>query len=127
MNKYANEPFTLFISGTEPENYFHIVAKETPNMLISYLYAQRKGKKFIRERIEKCPNLRLIVDSGAHTFLSRQDEYKDKTVEYWENYLEGYVQFARENREQRCCTSSPMLMTKISVAFADWNCRWHSW
>ena len=96
---YENTPFTLFISGSEPDNYSTIILKETPNILISYLYAQRKGKKFLKDRIEMNPNLRLIVDSGAHTFLSRQEEYRDKDVDYWEKYLEGYVKFARDNKD----------------------------
>lgn len=96
---YKNSPFTLFISGSEPENYATIILKETPNILISYLYAQKKGKKFIKDRVAMNPELKLIVDSGAHTFLSRPDEYRDKDLAYWEKYLEGYLQFARDNKD----------------------------
>ena len=94
-----NDLFQLFISGCEPDSYYDIVCKETPTMLMSFLYAQRKGKGFIKKRAKQRPDVRFLIDSGAHTFLSRQDEYVDKPIEYWEKYLEDYTQFARDNKE----------------------------
>lgn len=92
-------PFCIFFSGVEPERYFEITTKETNTLLMSYHYFSRKGKKFVQDRFEKCPNLKLIIDSGAHTFIQKEDEYRKKPLEFWEKYLEGYVKWARENRD----------------------------
>lgn len=106
-NKFLNSEFQIFFSGVESDRYFDIVTEETNAVLMSYLYIQRKGKKFLQERFEKHPDLRLMIDSGAHTFIAKEDEYR-KTAEnykkkhgtdYWENYLEKYTAFARENKE----------------------------
>ena len=98
---YSKEPFSLFFSGVESDTYFEIATGETNTVLMSYLYIKRKGRKFLRDRIEKKPDLRLLVDSGAHTFLSdkSKEDYSNKPIEYWEKYLEEYVRFARENKD----------------------------
>lgn len=94
-----NEPFQLFFSGCEPEIYYEITTKETDTILFTYMYAQKKGNKFMKERIEKTPNVRMLVDSGAHTFLADSDTYADKPVEWFEEYLKGYVKFLKDNKE----------------------------
>jgi hypothetical protein len=92
-----NQEFRIFFSGTEPDSYFNIVAKESNAMLISYFHMKRLGRKFLKERLEKRPDLMLLVDSGAHTFFSgKQDNYTDSD---WEGYLTKYVEWARKNKE----------------------------
>ena len=55
-----NEPFQLFFSGCEPDIYYEITTKETDTILFTYMYAQKKGNKFMKERIEKTPNVRKM-------------------------------------------------------------------
>lgn len=98
-NKYAKSEFQIFFSGVESDSYFNIVTKESNAVLMSYLYIKRKGKNFISNRLKECPNLRLMVDSGVHTFLKKEDEYRKKPIEYWEKYLEEYTAYARSNRD----------------------------
>jgi hypothetical protein len=98
MADYSKEPFALFFSGVESDRYFDIVTAESNTVLMSYLYFKRKPKKFLKERFDKCPELRLLIDSGAHTFLSKE-EYFEKDVAYWEKYLTEYTAWIRENKD----------------------------
>lgn len=100
MNKdILNEPFQFFFSGCEPDIYYQITTKETDTILLTYMYAQKKGKKFMEERLANTPNAKIFVDSGAHTFLADEETYKDKPIEYFEDYLKGYIKFAKENKD----------------------------
>lgn len=100
---YSKEIFQIFFSGVESDKYFEIVTKETNAVLMSYLYIKRKGKTFITNRIKEKPDLRLMIDSGVHTFLAKEDEYSKKPLEYWEKYLNEYVAFARSNKDNVFC------------------------
>lgn len=91
--------FTLFLSGVEPEDNFKTAIKVTSNLLQSYWYIKRRGKDKIVERFSMVKKNALLVDSGAHTFLSLP-EYQDKSVEYWEDYLKGYVSFVKKYRDK---------------------------
>lgn len=96
---YNNSEFQIFFSGVEPPRYFDIVTTETNAILMSYHYIQRKGKKFLEECKKNREDMRMLVDSGAHTFIKKEDEYSKKPPEYWESYLEKYTQFARDNKD----------------------------
>jgi len=98
INDIRKSEVSIFFSGVESDKYFNIVAKETSTMLMSFHYLQRKGKKFIQGLLEVCPNLQLIVDSGAHTFMNKE-EYENKPIEYWEKYLDKYTKWALENKD----------------------------
>ena len=65
--------YTFFFSGTEPNDYFDMVSKETNTMLMSYLYIRNKGVKILEERYEKCPGLKILLDSGAFTFNTSEE------------------------------------------------------
>jgi hypothetical protein len=98
MIDVKKQPFSFFFSGCDPDEYFNMVAKETNTMLSSYFYLMRKGKQTLKNRVTIRPDLQMIVDSGAHTFIVKE-EYKDKPLSYWENYLEKYTKWARDNRD----------------------------
>lgn len=98
IDEIRKKEFSIFFSGVESDKYFEIVAKETNTMLMSYHYLQRKGKKFLQDIYEKYPDLQLIIDSGAHTFMNK-DEYQNKPIDYWEKYLEKYTAWAISNKE----------------------------
>lgn len=95
----VKEPTSLIMSGVESESYFEIaMSVGIRKVLMSFLYIQRKGKKFLRERLEKYPDVKIMVDSGAFTFLTK-DEYSNKPIDYWEKYLDKYTKFIKENKE----------------------------
>ena len=78
--------YTLFLSGVEPEENFYTAIDVTSSLLQSYWYIKRRGKDKIVERFDKVKKNSLLIDSGAHTFLTLA-EYQDKTVDYWEEYI----------------------------------------
>jgi hypothetical protein len=94
-----NQEFQLFFSGVESGSWFDVVSKETNTMLVSFLYLRKQGKKFLREAYARRPDLQLMIDSGAHTFIEKEEEYTDKEPEYWEKYLSDYSKFLLENKE----------------------------
>ena len=98
MRDFSKDPFSLFFSGVQGDRYFDIVTKESLTVLMSYLYFKSKPKKFLKERVDRFPDLKMMIDSGAHTFI-QEPEYADKDVAYWESYLKGYIAWIRENRE----------------------------
>src|SRR3712207_8187470 len=67
-------------------------------VLMSYQYL-KKSPKVLARRLEKHPNVKVFIDSGAHTFIANEAQYRDKPLEFWEEYLEGYTKFLRENKE----------------------------
>ena len=91
--------YTLFLSGVEPEENFYTAIDVTSSLLQSYWYIKRRGKDKIVERFDKVKKNSLLIDSGAHTFLTLA-EYQDKTVDYWEEYIKGYIAFVRKHREK---------------------------
>lgn len=94
------EPTTLIMSGVESDSYWGIAkGAGITRLLVSYLYIQRKGKRFLQDRLKENPEIKMMIDSGAFTFITREEEYSRKTIEYWENYLEKYTAFVRENKE----------------------------
>jgi hypothetical protein len=95
-----NHPCSLIMSGVESDSYWDIAIGEgIDRLLVSYHYIQRKGKKFLRERLEKHPNVKIMIDSGAYTFHVKEDEYKQKPMEFWDNYLEKYTSFIKANKD----------------------------
>lgn len=93
-------PSSLVMSGVESDSYFDIAVNEgIDRMLMSYLYIRRLGKDFLRDRLKDLPHIKMMIDSGAHTFHAKEDEYIDKPLSWWENYIESYIDFVRENKE----------------------------
>jgi hypothetical protein len=95
-----NHPSSLVMSGVESDTYWDIAIGEgIDRLLVSYHYIQRKGKKFLRSRLEKHPNVKIMIDSGAYTFHVKEEEYKQKPLEFWEKYLEKYTNFIKDNKD----------------------------
>jgi len=99
-HKEHNDPTNVIISGLEPQKYWDIVVDkcEMQTVLMSYQYL-KKSPKVLARRLEKHPNVKVFIDSGAHTFIANEAQYRDKPLEFWEEYLEGYTKFLRENKE----------------------------
>jgi hypothetical protein len=100
-HKPLNEPMNIVISGVESDRYFDIVVRQCGRrfVLMSYHYLQKKSKNFLKERLEEFPDLKIFIDSGAHTFLSNRDQYMDKDISFWETYLKNYSNWLIDNSE----------------------------
>lgn len=92
---------SVIISGVESNAYWDIVVKQS-NMkfvLMSYHYLQKKPKDFLKKRIEEYPDVKVFIDSGAHTFLTNVDKFADKPMSFWDKYLQEYTDFIRYNKD----------------------------
>ena len=96
------ESYSFFFSGTEPNLHFDTARALTNNMLMSYQHMKRKGKAFVANRIKACPEIRFMMDSGAHTFLRDEEVYAEKLEkdpDYFDNYIHEYIQFLQRNKD----------------------------
>lgn len=93
-------PTSLIMSGVESDAYFDLaVGAGFDRLLMSYHYIQRKGKRWLRERMQKHPHVKLMIDSGAYTFHVKEEEYKQKPVSYFDDYVKKYVEWIRANKD----------------------------
>lgn len=100
-HKSLNIPTGIIISGVESERYWDIVVRQCGMrfVLMSYHYLQKKPKDFLKKRIEEFPDLKVFIDSGAYTFLTNSDKFQDKPLKFWEDYLQEYTDWVKDNRE----------------------------
>lgn len=94
-------PASIILSGVESDKYWNIVVDQgqMKTVLMSYHYLKGKPKNFLKERIKKYPDVRVFIDSGAYTFIVKQDDYMDKGQEFWDKYLTDYTDWVRDNAE----------------------------
>lgn len=91
---------SLVMSGVESDSYWDIAINEgIGRLLVSFHYIQQKHRNFIKDRLEKNPHVKLMIDSGAHTFHAKEDEFSNKPLSFWENYLERYIKFILDNKD----------------------------
>lgn len=94
-------PTHIIISGVESDRYWNIVVNQCGmrNVLMSYHYLQKKGSEFLKKRLEETPDVKILIDSGAHTFYSKIDEYSKKPDSFWDDYLQKYTEWVAENKD----------------------------
>lgn len=94
-------PTSLIMSGVEVDIYWDIAVKKcgVKTVLTSYQYLKNKPKDFLKKKLADNPDVKVFIDSGAHTFFKDIEGYASKPKEYWDKYLEEYTNFARENKE----------------------------
>ena len=91
------KPFQIFYSGVEPEDFFNTLYEcGIRTFLMSYHYIMSKHIN-MRERFEN-KGIKLIVDSGAHTYFNN-DGYDTHTVEEWESHLQKYLSWAEKYKD----------------------------
>lgn len=109
-------PTSIIISGVESDRYWNIVVDqcEMKTVLMSYHYLQDKPSGFLGKRLSKYETtdhvtkdgdtikkskVKVFIDSGAHTFFQKFDEYKKMDDKFWDDYLTKYTNWVRENKE----------------------------
>ncbi|MBO8161101.1 MAG: hypothetical protein H0Z24_05645 [Thermosipho sp. (in: Bacteria)] len=89
--------FTMIYSGVENEKYFNILYNMgIRNFLISFHYITEKNIDIKKQYKDK--NIKFFIDSGAHTYQN-DPKYLDYPIEYWENHLKKYLDWAKENKD----------------------------
>ena len=119
-----NIPTSIVISGVESNTYFDIVVRKNNIrfVLMSYHYLQGKPKNFLKERIEEFPDLKVFIDSGAHTFFNKDGEYRQKDEKFWDEYLTKYTEFVKENRDYIFACANLDIEAIVGVDTVDkWN------
>lgn len=119
-----NIPTSIVISGVESDTYFDIVVRKSGVrfVLMSYHYLQKKEKDFLKKRIEEFPDLKIFIDSGAHTFLSNRDDYVDKPMSFWETYIKGYQDFLTANKDYIFACANLDIEAIVGIDKVDeWN------
>ena len=119
-----NIPASIVISGVESDRYFDIVVRKSGFrfVLMSYHYLQGKPKNFLKKRIEEFPDLKVFIDSGAHTFFQKMDEYRQKDEKFWDEYLTKYTEWVKENKDYIFACANLDIEAIVGVDTVDkWN------
>ena len=91
-----DRPFRMIYSGVENEQYFNLLYDMgIRDFLMSYHYIKEKHMNMSRY---KGKNVKFLIDSGAHTYQNDL-KYQDYDIDYWENHLRNYLNWAKKNRE----------------------------
>lgn len=92
---------SLIMSGVEVDIYWDIAVKKcgVKTVLTSYQYLKNKPKDFLKKKLADNPDVKVFIDSGAHTFFKDMEGYAKKPKQYWDDYLKEYTDFARENKD----------------------------
>lgn len=93
-------PTQYFMSGVEGSTHFNIAKSAGARyMLMSYWHLRKKGSKKMMEERFGDGQIKLLIDSGAHTFMENRDEYVNKPDEFWEKYIQEYLEWAEKNKK----------------------------
>lgn len=91
------EPFELIYSGVESEGYFNVLYDcGIRDFLMSYHYLQKTHTNM--EKRFGDGNIRLFIDSGAHTY-QQDPKYEEVTIEEWEQHLQKYLRWLEKNKK----------------------------
>lgn len=72
------------------------------HVLTSYLQFYEKGgsaRDLVKMRKQADPQVKFMVDSGAHTFITDTAKFAHWSRDDFESYVRGYCDWVRENRE----------------------------
>lgn len=113
------KPFEIIYSGVENESYYGILYDMgIRNFLMSYHYIQ---SKHIDMRRFQDSDVRLFIDSGAHTYQN-DPKYADLTLEYWESHLAKYLRWVEKNRDYIFAIASFDFENLVGAEVVDrWN------
>lgn len=91
-----------FLSGVESTQHFQAAVNSgARHMLMSYLYVTKQPGNILAARKKQHPQLRFMIDSGAHTLQVSmgKDPYKNWKLPDFEKYVRGYVAWLRANKQ----------------------------
>lgn len=97
--EWTTQPFQMFFSGVEGNTHFNVAKNAGVRyMLMSYFHCKKKGMKFMEERFGD-GEIKLLIDSGGHTFQQDPDEWKKKPDSFWHKYIMDYLEWAEKNKK----------------------------
>jgi hypothetical protein len=89
-----------FYSGVEGGQHFAAcINAGVKAVLASFLYLEKTDINLIKKRKQKNPQIKFLIDSGAHTFQSDKTKYGSWSLPDFEAYLARYVKWIRANKD----------------------------
>lgn len=89
-----------YFSGVEGEQHYKAcIDAGAKHVLTSFLYLERTDLDTVKKRKLKNPEVKFLIDSGAHTFQSDKEKYAAWKLRDFEKYIERYIKWLRANRE----------------------------
>lgn len=112
-----------FMSGVESNQHFYAcMDADVEHVLTSFLYLEKKGDfDIVKRRKKKFPNLKVMVDSGAHSFITDAGKYKSWSMQDFENYIERYVRWIKANKDYIFCAVEFDIDFALNFIFAGNN------
>jgi len=124
INDFEYNRSVLFMTINSKSRYEQACYVGFKSYLMSYEYI-RKSLKWAQEtmlnEIQERGAL-FMTDSGAFSFLSKLDGSTSRKREFWEPYIEEYVQFLYDNASKIYCAANMDLDNVVGQAVVDeWN------
>jgi len=93
-------PVRAFMSGIESKQHWkQCLSAGVRHVLTSYWQFFRSDKGVVARRKTAHPEMRFMIDSGAHTFQADWTKFKDWKEQDFENYVKEYAAWLKENRK----------------------------
>ncbi|MBD3262643.1 MAG: hypothetical protein GF334_13400 [Candidatus Altiarchaeales archaeon] len=110
----------ITLSGVEGDRFYDTAYEfaQCRNMLMSFMYMGEKGDHWFQKRVKRHPDVRWLIDSGAHTFRTEAAEYhkqfpngnpdkgvderyhpKFPNLQWFEDYVRRYRDWLISNKE----------------------------
>ena len=91
-----------YFSGVEGDQHFNAaMSAGAKHVLMSYLYLEDRGVKLLHDRKNQHPDLKVMIDSGAHTLQTNchKAPYNTWKLADYERYLRKYVEWLKAQRD----------------------------
>lgn len=99
----ANKPVStrIVLSGVEGDRHWNTAINQgrSTSLLMSFLYVEKKGTAWLMNRLKSHPNVRLIIDSGAHSFRTTGYDEKWPDLAWFDDYAERYKEWILQVRD----------------------------
>lgn len=109
----------LFYSGLESGNDWITFRKHADYGLMSYYYL-RDMKDELKRRKDQHPDVKLFIDSGAHTLQKEQGV--QWSVDEWKRYLDDYALWLQEHRDYIFCAAELDVQNQVgNLIIPEWR------
>lgn len=91
----------IILSGTEADRFIDTAYNfaRCRDTLVSFLYAEQKGTKWFEDRLRKYPGLKIMADSGAHSFRTEGYCPKWPDLAWFEDYVTRYRDWILDHKD----------------------------
>jgi hypothetical protein len=92
--------FRCFFSGVESDQHWgQCISAGVRNVLMSYWQCYQGRGDLIAKRTKAHPQMRFLIDSGAHSFIVDWEKFKSWKQKDFEDYVKGYAKWLDDNRQ----------------------------